>query len=203
MARLIGFNIFSILTLFAGLYFIFFPQDFIAYPDKKAGGLLIILFALANLIFINSFGRAKLVRSYKAGFFYLIELMIIIGLGSCILGFMGLFTILPWYDTLTHFLAPMLATIMAYFIYCGMRHDYKFNFATILVFSLAMIGLIFLWEFAEFVKEQYTDFPLWLTNGDPNDFRDDIIAGFAGIAAGTLVSALGMKKLLAGLKNKL
>ena len=199
--NLIILNIFSIIFVVIGIFLYLFPPEFVSYPDKKVGGILIIIFGVSNLIFINLFGRSKLVQAHKPGFFYIIESLIIVSFISCILGFMGLFSILLWYDTFTHFLVPMLATIFAYLIYCAFKSDYKFNFGTILVFSLAMIGVIFLWEFLEFVKEQYSDYDLWLTNGDPDDFRDDIIAGFIGIAWGTIISGFIMKPLLKNLKN--
>ncbi|MBU0731335.1 hypothetical protein KKC88_00465 [Patescibacteria group bacterium] len=199
--KLIGYHLFNLFVILIGVFFCFFPLATIAYPDKWVGGAYVIGFGVFNFIFVYFFGRSRMVRSYNPSYLLIIDSILVVGFISAIIGFMGMFQAVEWYDTFTHLFVPMIGAFFVYMIYLGYKPKAKFTFGVILVFSLAMIGLIFLWEFLEFFVETYTHHPLWLTNGDPNDFRDDVLAGFIGISLGTIISAYTMKPLLAKLKK--
>lgn len=199
--NLIGFHVLNGIVLLIGIFLCVFPPETIAYPDKWVGGAYVIGFGVFNFIFVYFFGRSQMANNYKPGYLLIIDSILVVGFMSAIIGFLGLFQRVEWYDTFTHLFVPLIGAIFVYMIFFGYKPEAKFSFGVILVFSLAMIGLIFLWEFIEFVVETYTNHPLWLTNGDPDDFRDDVVAGFIGIALGTLISAFTIKPILAKIKK--
>ncbi|MFH1781383.1 MAG: hypothetical protein ABH835_02105 [Patescibacteria group bacterium] len=201
MKRLNGLYIFTIIITLIGILFYFFPPESISYPDKKMIGLSIFCAGIVNLFFVYFFSNSKSISIYSQRYVKFLDTLLIIAFFFCIIGFMGLFKQINWYDTWTHFLVPFLGAFFVYMIFFGIKLEKQFSFSVILFFSLGMIGLIFFWEFIEVAVEHFTGYSLWLTNGDPKDFRDDVLAGFLGIAAGTVASVYMVKPLLVKLKK--
>ena len=201
MNKFKGLYFFSIIVIIAGIYLYFFPLEITPHPYKNIGGIYLLSFGIVNLIFLLFFDRLKAIKNYSIKYIYILDGLLVVAFFLCIIGFMGLFTRISWYDTLCHFLVPMMGTFFLYLIFFALKTNQNFSFRVIFYFSLTVVGLIFFWEFTEVMAEKVTGYQLWMTNGDPADFRDDVLAGFFGIAAGTVISVYAVKPLLAKIKK--
>jgi len=101
------------------------------------------------------------------------------------------------------FLVPLTIAFLLFLfiVFLAYRKNQEVHFSLMLFFAILMFSLVLVWEVFEYQKDIVLHEHLWLTNGDPNDFRDDLIADAIGIGAGTFLSRIYIPSILEKFKN--
>jgi hypothetical protein len=99
------------------------------------------------------------------------------------------------------FLVSLTIAFLLFIIFLACQKNQKFHFSFILFSAILMFSLVLFWEVFEYEKDRMVHESIWLTNGDPADFRDDVWADALGIGLGAFLSVIYMPTVLKKFKN--